>query len=89
MQEEDHRKLLAAGCAAVFEPASLYHSGIEQFVFMMLQECAPYAHPMYEQEGGRAALHALYPQCGLYSCGEPSACSPGACACIATADSAY
>ncbi|DBA98444.1 TPA: hypothetical protein ACH3X3_012448 [Trebouxia sp. C0006] len=26
-REEDHRKLLAAGCAAVFEPASLYHSG--------------------------------------------------------------
>ena len=39
MQEEDHRKLLAAGCAAVFEPASLYHSGIEQHLFIMLQEC--------------------------------------------------
>ncbi len=36
MQEEDHRKLLAAGCAAVFEPASLYHSGITQHVFIAL-----------------------------------------------------
>ncbi len=51
MQEEDHRKLLAAGCAAVFEPASLYHSGIgtAQHLFIMLQQCciqvtAPYMH---------------------------------------------
>ncbi|KAL0042229.1 hypothetical protein WJX77_006723 [Trebouxia sp. C0004] len=26
-RKDDHRKLLAAGCAAVFEPASLYYSG--------------------------------------------------------------
>ena len=60
MQEEDHRKLLAAGCAAVFEPASLYHPGIEPSVLIMLQE----AHLIcvYEQEGGRVALHALYAQ---------------------------
>ena len=44
---------------------------------------------MYGQEGGRAVLHALYAHYGLLSCAESSACSPGACACIATADSAY
>lgn len=27
IQEEDHRKLLEMGCAAVFEPPSLYHPG--------------------------------------------------------------
>lgn len=27
MQEEDHRKLLEMGCAAVFEPLSLYDPG--------------------------------------------------------------
>lgn len=26
-QEEDHRKLVEMGCAAVFEPLSLYHPG--------------------------------------------------------------
>ena len=38
-QEDDHKKLLEMGCAAVFEPISLYHPG-ECRPFMLLQQTA-------------------------------------------------